>query len=350
MRKGGSASVPPSAASSTSLPSGEQGERTSAGAGASRSVSLGSALDSALGSVSSRTQQSREARSGRRGFVHSGAAASLSGSSSADSSESADLADSSPADIGEDGGAVLEVPFEAFFGAGDEAGEAHESGNESRVTRSTSETRSSRRTSSRFNASRRATPETEASTDPETPDAPQGDHYERSSVTRAARQSAREAAASTRQRPERSLKGRALGYLSRREYSRAELSRKLMPYVEDADALEVMLDALERDGWLSDARFAESIVHRRAARVGSGRIVSELKRHAVGETLIEEVSTQLRETELVRAHAVWRKKYGELPGTPSERARQARFLAARGFSMSIIGKILKGIDEDGFGE
>jgi regulatory protein len=174
--------------------------------------------------------------------------------------------------------------------------------------------------------------------------------FERSSESRSRKArtpSARSGSASpSSQRPGPSLKGRALGYLSRREYSRAELSRKLMPFTDDADALEALLDALVREGWLSDARFAESIVHRRAARLGATRIVGELKRHAVGDTLIEEVNAQLRETELARARAVWQKKYGQLPETPAERARQARFLAARGFSMGIIGKILKGIEDD----
>ncbi|WP_233864451.1 recombination regulator RecX [Paraburkholderia adhaesiva] len=170
------------------------------------------------------------------------------------------------------------------------------------------------------------------------------DRFQRSSELRD--EGARSTAAAESQRPARSLKGRALAYLSRREYSRAELSRKLIPFTDDADALEALLDALVRDGWLSDARFAESVIHRRAARLGTTRIVSELKRHAVGDTLIEEVNAQLRETELARARAVWRKKYGELPTSPAERARQARFLAARGFSMTIIGKILKGVDDD----
>lgn len=152
------------------------------------------------------------------------------------------------------------------------------------------------------------------------------------------------------QRPARSLKGRALGYLSRREYSRAEIARKLMPFVEEADSLEELLDALESEGWLSDSRFAESLIHRRASRLGANRIVGELKRHAVGQTLIEEASAQLRETELARAQAVWSKKYGQLPETPAERARQARFLAARGFSGATISKILKGLDEDWVGE
>jgi regulatory protein len=283
MRKGGSASAPPSpVASTTSSPSGEQ-----ANLRAGSPTALPKRADSRM------ANRGRDAQPGGRGFAHSGETYS------------------SPADLDDDGGAVFEVPFEAFFG---EPGDA--------------------------------SPNAPA----EEPAEPQGDRYERSSVTRAARQSAREKSSAARQRPERSLKGRALGYLSRREYSRAELSRKLMPYTEDADALEALLDSLQREGWLSDARFAESVVHRRAARVGAGRIVSELKRHAVGEALIEEVSTQLRETELVRARAVWQKKYGQLPETPAERARQARFLAARGFSMSIIGKILKGIEDDWSGD
>nr|WP_244848855.1 recombination regulator RecX [Caballeronia sp. SL2Y3] len=147
-------------------------------------------------------------------------------------------------------------------------------------------------------------------------------------------------------RPQRSLKGRALAYLSRREYSRAELSRKLRPYVQEADSLENTLDSLERDGWLSNERFVESVVHRRAPRMGGSRIINELKRHAVGEALIGETADKLAQTETARAQAVWEKKYGVVPETPAERAKQARFLAARGFSASTIGKILKGGDED----
>lgn len=147
-------------------------------------------------------------------------------------------------------------------------------------------------------------------------------------------------------RPQRSLKGRALAFLSRREYSRAELSRKLRPYVEEADSLENLLDSLERDGWLSNQRFVESVVHRRASRMGGSRIISELKRHAVGDELIGETADKLAQSETARAQAVWEKKYGVLPETPAERAKQARFLAARGFSGGTIGKILKGGDED----
>lgn len=151
------------------------------------------------------------------------------------------------------------------------------------------------------------------------------------------------------QAPARSLKARAIGYLSRREYSRTELARKLAPYVEESDDLDALLDALEREAWLSDARFAESLVHRRAARVGSARIMSELKRHALDEALVETVGAQLRDSELARAQAVWRKKFGALPQSPAERAKQMRFLAMRGFSGATISRLLKG-DDDVYGD
>jgi regulatory protein len=139
-----------------------------------------------------------------------------------------------------------------------------------------------------------------------------------------------------------SLKGRALGYLSRREYSRLELSRKLEPYAEAGDDLPALLDTLEREGWLSDARFAQSLVHRRAGRYGASRVVGELKRHALDANLLETLSDALRDSEAGRAQAVWQKKFGTLPTTPAERAKQTRFLAMRGFSHSIISRLLRG--------
>ena len=55
----------------------------------------------------------------------------------------------------------------------------------------------------------------------------------------------------------RSLRARALACLARREHSRTELARKLAPHAVDADELNRLLDSLEADKLLSDARFAE---------------------------------------------------------------------------------------------
>src|SRR5471032_548602 len=151
---------------------------------------------------------------------------------------------------------------------------------------------------------------------------------------------------SKRKGPQVSLRGRALGYLSRREHSRAELSRKLTPHLGEGDSLDTLLDALEREGWLSNERFVESVVHRRGTRLGTSRIVHELKRNGIDETLIQDAGAELKKTELTRARDVWSKKFGELPTTPAERAKQARFLATRGFNGGTIVKVLKAGDDE----
>src|SRR5471030_545309 len=151
---------------------------------------------------------------------------------------------------------------------------------------------------------------------------------------------------SKRKGPQLSLRGRALGYLSRREHSRTELSRKLTPHLGEGDSLDTLLDALEREGWLSNERFVESVVHRRGTRLGTSRIVHELKRNGIDETLIQDAGAELNKTELTRAREVWSKKFGDLPTTPAERAKQARFLATRGFNGGTIVKVLKASDDD----
>ena len=167
--------------------------------------------------------------------------------------------------------------------------------------------------------------------------------YSRGSDGRAQTSAAGE---SKRKGPQLSLRGRALGYLSRREHSRAELSRKLAPHLGENDSLAALLDALEREGWLSNERYVESVLHRRGTRLGTSRIVNELKRNGIDETLIQDAGAELNKTELTRAREVWSKKYGERPTTPAERAKQARFLATRGFTSGTIMKVLNSGDDE----
>lgn len=137
-----------------------------------------------------------------------------------------------------------------------------------------------------------------------------------------------------------SLKARAVGYLSRREYARNELARKLQPYAEDASDIEPVLDALEKEGWLSTERFAQSLVHRRAGRQGTARIVQELRQHGVAEDQVAQLRDDLRATEYQRALEVWRKRFSAKPADRNEYAKQARFLAGRGFAHDVIRRLL----------
>jgi len=147
-------------------------------------------------------------------------------------------------------------------------------------------------------------------------------------------------------RPPLSLKARAVGYLSRREHSRVELARKLAPHAESAEQVEALLDALERENWLSNDRFVDSLVHRRAARYGSARVMQEAKTHQLGGDQLRDLQDRLRDTELERATEVWRKRFGTPPDSPEAQAKQIRFMMARGFSRTVIGKILRGAEDD----
>ncbi|KOQ18151.1 hypothetical protein HMPREF3069_17370 [Achromobacter xylosoxidans] len=143
-----------------------------------------------------------------------------------------------------------------------------------------------------------------------------------------------------------SLKMRAVGYLSRREHARDELARKLAPHAEDPDEVERVLDALEKEGWLSTERFAQSLVHRRASRQGAARIVQELRQHGVDDAQVSELREQLRATEYERALEVWQKRFGAKPEDRAAYAKQARFLASRGFAHDVIRRILGAGDDD----
>lgn len=143
-----------------------------------------------------------------------------------------------------------------------------------------------------------------------------------------------------------SLKMRAVGYLSRREHAREELARKLAAYAEDAAEVESVLDALEKEGWLSTERFAQSLVHRRASRQGAARIVQELRQHGVDDNQVAELREQLRATEYDRALEVWKKRFSAKPEDRAAYAKQARFLASRGFAHDVIRRILGEGDED----
>jgi regulatory protein len=156
-------------------------------------------------------------------------------------------------------------------------------------------------------------------------------------------------------KPQRSLQARALQWLALREHSRAELRRKLLPLAlaqlaepgadgEPAPSgaeplVDGVLQWLQAQGFLSDERFVESRVHTRSARFGNLRIRQELRQH--GLELDASRSAALQSSELQRACAVRAKKFSAPPADAQARARQARFLAGRGFSPEVIQRALR---------
>jgi regulatory protein len=201
-----------------------------------------------------------------------------------------------------------------------------------------------------------------------------------------------------------SLKMQAIGFLSRREHSRQELRAKLLdslrkrareeaalaaaadkaarelaqalreppsngiddafaplpsplppaPAVASLDtpdleltdpeaAVDQLLDWLVANKYLSETRFVESRVNARSRKQGGLLIKLELARH--GLALEPEQAAALRETEFDRARALWQRKFGEIAPDARLRARQARFLAARGFAADVVRRVVGGEEE-----
>lgn len=143
-----------------------------------------------------------------------------------------------------------------------------------------------------------------------------------------------------------SLKGRALRLLSGREHSRAELERKLKSFEEEPGSLAQALDELQAKGFISEQRVIESVVHRRAAKLGTARIKQELQGKGLDPAAVSAALVGLKATEHERALAVWRKKFGAPPVDAPAAAKQMRFLAARGFGGDVIRRVVGGAHDD----
>jgi regulatory protein len=141
------------------------------------------------------------------------------------------------------------------------------------------------------------------------------------------------------------LRDRALGLLARREYSRAELSRRLAPHAGSADELEALLDGLAGKSQLSDERYAEARAHTLSRKFGSARILHELKTKGIDVDLAQRVASAARLDDLQRAREVHQRKFRSPPAGREDRARQARFLQSRGFSFDVIRAVLKDAEE-----
>ncbi len=149
-----------------------------------------------------------------------------------------------------------------------------------------------------------------------------------------------------KQTEEKSLRQRALEYLSKREYSAAELGYKLKAYADESDDIPALIEDFTERGWLSDARFTEQVVRARKAKFGSAKVANELREKGVSDDLIADAVADIQGNELENATAVWRKKFKQPASNRNEWAKQARFLQSRGFGFDTIKKVLSAAEDD----
>jgi regulatory protein len=134
----------------------------------------------------------------------------------------------------------------------------------------------------------------------------------------------------------------AIRMLARREYGRAELAARLVAKGAAQADVEATLDDLQRKGYLSDARFAQALVHHKAGRYGRRAIAHELKQRQVDPEAARAALAAVAEVdEAAEALVLWQRRFGVAAKDDKERARQIRFLMARGYATSVAVKIVR---------
>ncbi|MFI8981260.1 recombination regulator RecX [Ectopseudomonas khazarica] len=139
----------------------------------------------------------------------------------------------------------------------------------------------------------------------------------------------------------------AMDLLARREHGRVELTRKLRKRGAPQELIEAALQRLSEEGLLSEARYLESFVAYRArAGYGPQRIREELGQRGLERGDIDQALRESAIDWFESLRETWQRKFaGQLPTDARERARQGRFLAYRGYSLDMIGRLLRGSDE-----
>jgi regulatory protein len=82
-------------------------------------------------------------------------------------------------------------------------------------------------------------------------------------------------------------------------------------------------------------------VRRRGARYGVRRLSQELAEHRLGGEISADALAEFRRAEPELAWQAWERRFGAPPTDLAERARQHRFLMARGFGPEAVASVFR---------
>ena len=144
----------------------------------------------------------------------------------------------------------------------------------------------------------------------------------------------------------KAIRLKIMDFLSRREHSSKEIYQKMSRKVESKEMLLESIKELERDGLLSDERFAESYFQSRKRRgFGPLRIKSELIQRGVKENLFYSLEKEI-DWSSNALDALKKKLNGKVPQETKEILKLKNFLNYRGFEFQDIDKAFSMLDEE----
>jgi regulatory protein len=141
-----------------------------------------------------------------------------------------------------------------------------------------------------------------------------------------------------------SYAGRLLAIKDWSEAGLAErLAERFKKYPQAAELAARASARMREIGGLDDARFARGFIRQRLGRKSVMQATRELTQKGISREVAAEAVDALRDEGLIedpadQAYLVWSKKFGALPTDDKSRAKQARFMASRGFSYDALSK------------
>jgi len=142
-------------------------------------------------------------------------------------------------------------------------------------------------------------------------------------------------------RPPKSARARAIAALARREYSRAELRARLVAAGAAPQETDDALDEVAALGYLSDARYAQAEVSRKAGAYSRRAIAESLRAKGIATDVAGAALATTDADDREVMIALWRRRFGQAPANERDKARQVRFLQSRGFALSAILRLLR---------
>jgi regulatory protein len=156
--------------------------------------------------------------------------------------------------------------------------------------------------------------------------------------------------ASRARRPPRVLDAKAArlaagDLLSRRAWTMAELTRRLVRRGAPPDVAASVVHDLAGRGYVDDVAFARHFVEVRAARgYGAARLAADLRARGVAPALVTAALAELDSgAQLERARALARRRLGTLTSGVADRAagRLRDYLRRRGFAGSVVVRVVR---------
>jgi regulatory protein len=131
----------------------------------------------------------------------------------------------------------------------------------------------------------------------------------------------------------------ALRLLARRDFTIAVFTERLLKVGFEAEEIAEVAIWCQSLGWLNEERFVEQAVNRLSKRYGASRISRMLVVAGVPTSVASAAMPEVRADEFAPAYQLWQRKFREYPIDQAAKAKQSRFLQAKGFSFDTIKQV-----------